>query len=87
MHTKEHDWVSGIKVRTLCQSYGPEVVDIHDDFVHLQWNVLYRGFDLHAAVTDQHIHVAVALTDLCNHILHAVYITEIQQHQLGWKGL
>lgn len=72
---------------TFGQRDRPEVVDVHDRFVHLQGEILHRRFDLHAAVADQHVHTAVALGDLCDRVRQVLHITEVQQHQLGCERL
>ena len=72
---------------TFGQSAGAEVVDVHDVSVHFQGDTLHRGLQLHAAVTDQHIHTAVTVHHLSHHLLHAGHITEVHDHQLWGKRL
>lgn len=72
---------------TFSQGAGSKVVDVHDVPVHLQRDVLYGGLQLHAAVTDQDVHAAVAVHHLGYHVLHALHVTEVQQHQLWGKRL
>lgn len=72
---------------TFSQSAGAEVVNVHDVSVQFQGGTLDGSLQLHAAVTDQHIHAAVTLHHLSHHVLHAVHITEVQDHQLWGKCL
>lgn len=76
-----------LQLSTFGQCYGPEVVDVHDGFVHLQREILHRCFDLHATVAYQHIHTAVALSNSGDHIQNILHIAEVQQHQLGCERL
>lgn len=48
---------------------------------------MYGGLQLHAAVTHQNVHTAVALHHLIHHLRHTVHVTEVQQHQLGRERL
>lgn len=72
---------------TFGQSAGTKVVNVHDVSFQFQGDTLHRGLQLHAAVTDQHIHTAVTLHHLSHHVLHALHVTEIQDHQLWSKRL
>lgn len=74
-------------VPTFGQSAGAEVVNVHDVSFQSQGDTLHRGLQLHAAVTDQHIHTAVTLHHLSHHVLHALHVTEVQDHQLWGKRL
>lgn len=76
----------GIRL-TFSQSAGAKVVDVHDVSVYFQRDVLHWGLQLHAAVTDQDIHAAVTVHNLGHHLLHALHVAEVQEHQLWGKRL
>lgn len=83
---KNREIVAGVQP-TFGQSAGAEVVNVHDVSIQLEGDTLHRGLQLHAAVTDQHIHTAITLHQLSHHFLHAVHIAEVQYHQLWGKRL
>lgn len=64
-----------------------KVIDVHDVSVHFQRDALDRGLQLHAAVADQHIYASITFHQINHHVLHAVHVTEVQDHQLWSKCL
>lgn len=65
---------------TFGQSARAEIIHVHDVSVKFQGDAMHRGLQLHAAVTDQHIHTAITIHHLDQHVLHAVHVTEVHDH-------